>query len=111
MLITSAAPPPNGRPGRMSMARRREAQIAYESGAAPAAKPANADDYGIELRAKGVESAYGPTLLLAGPEEEPAAPMFLLSAGLLRRLVAVARAMGPPRPAARRERSRIDITC
>jgi hypothetical protein len=88
----------------------RHAQMAYQA-RAPRLPDLDTDPgFGTELRATPIESPYGPTVVLSAPQDPPGSPMFLLSAALLRRLLAVARAMGPERSRGRRRRRRrLDI--
>jgi hypothetical protein len=65
---------------------------------------------GPKLNATSIESPYGPTVVLSTEQDRPGSPMLMLSAGLLRRLLSMARAMGPARSRGRRRRGRrLDI--
>jgi len=59
---------------------------------------------------RGFESDAGVTVLVTASDEPPGEPMVLMSASLLRRLLAAARSMGPRRRKARAPpRRKLDI--
>jgi hypothetical protein len=86
------------------------AQMAYQARAPRLPEAEGEVRIGPELRASSIDSPYGPTMVLSAPQDRPGSPMLLLSAALLRRLLAMARAMGPVRSRGRRRRGRrLDI--
>jgi hypothetical protein len=91
---------------------RRDAQLAYGARTKPVtdSEAEAEDEHGLGLRARAVDSDFGPTVLLTERDDRPGSPMLLLSTKLFRKLLATARAIGPPRPAAREDaRRRLDI--
>jgi hypothetical protein len=109
-MKTNPAPPPNSLAPTGSFTVRREAQMAYQAGTERGPKKADEDALDLALRGTNLETPWGATVLLSAPEEPPRAPMFLLSATLLRTLLGMAGAARPARPGARRRRRRLDIT-
>jgi hypothetical protein len=90
--------------------RTQEAQAAYEARTFAASGGEPEDDAGLGLRARSVDSDYGPTVLLSAPGERAGSPMALLSVALLRQLLTLARTTGPPRSGGGRpSRRRLDI--
>jgi hypothetical protein len=87
----------------------REAQAAYESRSWEGSESAAGGDAGLGLRARSVDSDYGPTVLLAAPGERAGSPMALLSVALLRRLLTMASAAGPRRSGGGPARRRLDL--
>jgi hypothetical protein len=111
-MKVTPVPPVKGGPVKTTVMLRRDAQLAYRARTAPVAdSEAEAEDeHGLGLRARSVESDFGPTVLLTERDDRPGSPMLLLSTTLFRKLLATARTIGPPRPAARDgARRRLDI--
>jgi hypothetical protein len=107
-MTTMASPALNAR-HETADAASQHAQMAYRARAPRLPEPESEVHFGPELQAKRIESPYGPTVVVAAPQDRPGSPMILLSAALLRRLLAVARAMGPAKSRSRRRRRRLDI--
>jgi hypothetical protein len=103
------APPPNSLTPTGPVTVRREAQMAYQAGTERSPKKANEEALDLALRGTNLETPWGATVLLSAPEEPPRAPMFLLSATLLRTLLGMSGAARLARPGARRRRRRLDI--
>jgi hypothetical protein len=108
-MKTNPAPPPDSLAPTGAFTVRREAQMAYQAGTERDPKKAEEDALDLVLRGTSLETPWGATVLLSAPEEPPRAPMFLLSAALLRTLLGMAGGARPARPGARRRR-RLDIT-
>jgi len=106
-MTTIASPALNAR-GDETVEASRHAQMAYQARAPRLPEPEADIHFGPELSARRIESPYGPTVVVAAQQDRPGSPMILLSAALLRRLLAIAQAMGPAR-SRRRRRRRLDI--
>jgi hypothetical protein len=103
-MKTTAAPP------RRSGAAGRRAQAAYQALTRPPVAACERAVLGeLELQARRIETGHGPTVLLTAPGERPGSSMLLLSAGLLRKLLVMARAGRAAPAAGRKLRRRLDI--
>jgi hypothetical protein len=108
-MKTTPVPLVKGGSRSSAVALRRDAQLAYRARTPQALEDESEDESGLGLRARSIDSDYGPTVLLSARGERAGAPMLLLSTKLFQKLLATARAMGPPRPQRRRARHRLDI--
>lgn len=88
----------------------KDAHDAYRAQQPPSADGDRPRAPGLALESRSIETGHGPTLLVSSRDEDPEEAMVLLSAALLRRLLAAARAMGPRRPKRRPRKPRgVDI--
>jgi hypothetical protein len=89
---------------------RREARIAYEARGASATENEKDEGLRLVLRAREIDTGFGRTVHLSEADDRPVSTMLLLSDGLLRKLLAMARMTRPPPLGGRRPpRRRLDI--
>ena len=108
MKVDPARPRANG-PRTPDFGVSKEAQLAYQACASQLSEGESDHGFELGLRARRIDSDYGPTVLLSEPGERAGAAMLLLSTALLRKLLTAARLTRPPRRSGRPPRRRLDI--